>query len=266
MFRFMLSILGVLAMAGTLNAQVDAQVKRLEHFQCYPVFGDQTGDQALEPIPATLTDQFEEKAQVRVWQALRFCNPTRKLHRDSAFGVDDPNQHLTIYATHPRIGPQRVVSIRNQFGPQKLLVREPVAIAVPTQKFAPPDQNFPGSDFPKELDHFRCYAARGKDVKEKVGLSDQFILPVRAHRVFGPVLFCNPVEKTTADGNVTPIVNPKAHLTCYAMTRVDFQGSVGVQNQFETNIYHVFAPDILCVPTVKRGFKVLKDTLTGGRP
>lgn len=256
MFRFMFSMLGVLAMAGTLNAQVDAQVKRLEHFQCYPVFGAR-----LDPVPVGLADQFEKNPDVRVGQAIRFCNPTRKIHRKTAFGVKDADQHLTIYATYPQKGPRRLVSIRNQFGPQKLLVREPVAIAVPTRKIRPGNH-----EAPKGLDHFRCYAARGKDVKEKVGLSDQFILPVQAHRVFGPVLFCNPVEKTTADGNVTPIQNKEAHLTCYAMTRVDFQGSVAVENQFETNVYDVFPSDMLCVPTVKRGFTVLEDTLTGGRP
>ena len=99
------------------------------------------------------------------------------------------------------------------------------------------------------LDHFKCYAVTPTSThKRTVTLTDQFgerMAVTGARRTL-----CNPVSKN--DGK---IVNPKAHLTCYA-TR-DAAGTfkprrVRVVNQFGTGTLQVLRPASLCVPSLKR--------------
>ncbi len=232
---------------------------RLEHFQCYPVLDS-------EPEIATevgLLDQFNVDnafAKVKVRTALRFCNPTRKIHRRFDAGVRDIRQHLTMYSTFPQAGPRRIVAIRNQFGRQRLIVREPIALAVPTRKL---DGGLAPHDFPLGLDHFRCYSATGRPPRRDnavVGLSDQFVLDTHKHLVFEPVSFCNPAVKVTPDGAEFPIHNERAHLTCYSMTRTRFEGRVVVANQFDEEQFFELGPaDTLCVPTQKLQVDAIDD-------
>ena len=137
-------------------------------------------------------------------------------------------------------------------------MHEPLFLAVPTQK-AP-------HEFPDALDHFKCYRASGAAVRRpRVGLSDQFILPVTRHRVRRPVAFCNPAEKLHGD-IITPIWQPEAHLTCYAMTPGDdFIGQAGIRNQFGPQGLLVGTPRVLCVPTEKLGFEEIPpDVIVAG--
>lgn len=48
--------------------------------------------------------------------------------------------------------PRRTVRLRNQFGQQSIDVGEARYLLVPTQKLSDPH-----SEFPKDLDHYRCY-------------------------------------------------------------------------------------------------------------
>ncbi len=107
---------------------------RLEHFQCYPILDS-------EPEIATevgLLDQFNVDgafAKVKVRTAVRFCNPTRKIHRRFDAGVRDIRQHLTMYSTFPQAGPRRIVAIRNQFDEEQFFELGPAdTLCVPTQK------------------------------------------------------------------------------------------------------------------------------------
>ena len=223
----------------------------LEHFKCYPVLKE-------DPEVAAsvgLLDQFETREDVYVRKALRFCNPVGKFHGNQFFPIEDVRQHLIFYSTFPQAGPLRVASIQNQFGAQRLLLLEPTALAVPTQK-APHDR-------PEELDHFRCYAAFGRTVGEGVGLRDQFTEPqFTSHFIVNPVAFCNPVEKRH-QGVVTPIQNPEAHLTCDAMTRARFEGDASIRNQFGGQDIRVGPPDTLCVPTRKVAWEEIPDLGVG---
>ena len=147
--------------------------------------------------------------------------------------------------------PQRVVKIRNQFGEQALRLHESLFLAVPTKK----DDH----DAPVDLDHFKCYRATGDRVRRpRVGLSDQFILPVTRHRVRTPVAFCNPAEKLHTDF-IAPITNQETHLTCYSMTTSNkFFGGTEISNQFGPRQgLLVGTPCVLCVPTRKLGFEVI---------
>ena len=193
--------------------------------------------------------------KVEVGRAIRFCNPTRKWHAGTVFGVADIRQHLTLYRTFPESSPLRIAVISNQFGQQQTLrVRDAVALAVPTQKSP--------HNAPQGLDHFRCYAASGNPVGQGVGLGDQFIPALTGHLVLDPLLFCNPVEKTHGTV-VTPIAHPEAHLTCYSMTRVPFTREVATRNQFGAQTLVVGRPDILCVPTKKLRWQEIPDGPVG---
>ena len=239
-----------------------AQAPPLEHFQCYAV--RQATPNVV--VPLGLRDQFSATGaaeQVDAVRALKFCNPVGKFHRNQFFPVVDIRQHLTFYATFPQSAPLRVVTLSNQFDrtaaqPQVWIVREPVAIAVPTHK--------PPHDKPAGLDHFRCYVAHatGALTPEVVGLVDQF-LPFGGRLVLHPALFCNPVQKTRLDtGEVTPIQNPDAHLACYTTTRVPFTGTRDVDNQFGAQVLVFGPPDTLCVPTRKLAFTTIPDAPIGG--
>ena len=234
-----------------------AQAPPLEHFQCYVVL-------RAEPpfvVKVGLKDQFTTE-DVEVARARRFCNPTFKFHRNQLFRIEDVRQHLTFYATFPQDGPLRFVALSNQFNPpgaaqQVWRVREAVSLAVPTHN--------PPHDRPVGLDHYRCYAANGNQTFEQVGLLDQF-LPFGGRVVLDPVLFCNPVEKTDPAGVVTPILQPDVHMACYSMTRVPFQTSRDIINQFGPQVVALGPPDTLCVPTRKIGFVTIPDAPIGQEP
>jgi hypothetical protein len=257
--RTLLVGFGLCLLALPAAAQTTTQ---LEHFQCYAVLA------ATPPVDVKvrLQDQFNSATvpgdDVEVVRANRFCNPVTKVHRNQTFPIRDDRQHLTIYATFPQTAPVRLVALSNQFNPvgaaqQVWWLHEPVALAVPTQKLP--------HDRPQGLDHYRCYLAKGTATftAELVRLIDQFI-PAAGHVVLNPSMFCNPVKKTRLDtGEVTPIVNPDQHLACYVMTRVPFQTSRDVINQFGPQTLAIGAPDTLCVPTRKLGFATIPDTPFG---
>jgi hypothetical protein len=244
-----------LAFALTAPAAFAQAAPPLEHFQCYTVL------RADPPfvVKVGLKDQFTNE-DVEVARARRFCNPAGKFHRNQFNPVEDVRQHLTFYATFPQDGPVRFVALSNQFNPvgapqQLWRVREAVSLAVPTHK--------PPHDRPVGIDHYRCYAASGNQTFEVVGLIDQF-LPFGGRFVLDPVLFCNPVEKTDPAGVVTPILHPDQHMACYSMTRVPFQTSRDIINQFGPQVVALGPPDTLCVPTRKIAFVTIPDAPIGG--
>lgn len=246
---FLIVGLGLLVHAAPAAAQVFT-----EHFQCYAIL-------KADPVPVLevrLLDQFDDPEQVEVVRARRFCNPTGKFHRNVFTPIHDIRQHLTMYATFPQSAPLRIVTLSNQFdragAVQTWRLREGVALAVPTHK--------PPHEPPKGLDHFRCYAASGNPVGEPAALFDQFVR-VATHFVLDPVLFCNPVQKTVPSGEVTPVEHPEEHLACYSMTRVRFQTTRAIENQFGRQTFLIGPSDMLCVPTRKISWTLIPDTIVG---
>jgi hypothetical protein len=97
------------------------------------------------------------------------------------------------------------------------------------------------------LDHFTCYPATFGIFKvRKVGLADQFGKSVAV--VSQPLRLCSPVSK-----NGQALVNPRAHLVCYPITRTpQFQvRKVLVKNQFGSQAMTVVRPETLCLPSSK---------------
>jgi len=107
-----------------------------------------------------------------------------------------------------------------------------------------------------DLDHFKCYRTTAEPPDVVVGLRDQFDIPgVIPDKTFVrfPVKFCNPVEKTTPDGVVTPIKDINAHLEMFitAPGRLEPTRRVVVRNQFGTQRLLTYGPELLAVPSGK---------------
>jgi hypothetical protein len=243
----------ILASVGIASAQVQV----LDHFDCYLAEGPHLQRTVF------LRDQFElpgtpdeRSNDLRIF---RFCNPVQKTTPDGRITpIVHPADHLTMYVLSPQPGIARVVTVRNQFGDQTLHTGPAVILAVPTGKALLPTPAPP--PIPRDLDHFKCYTASGKNLNRPLLLKDQFISGLTTARQ--PFLFCNPVQKTTqnpAGGTtVTPITNPTAHLVCYITTPRSFRAIVQINNQFGLSQLPVFNADILCVPSLKLRWSVVQ--------
>jgi hypothetical protein len=233
-----LALVGVVAAVAFITSSRVAEAHhgvRLDHFKCY-LAQDPTPWNA----PVTLSDQFTQ-LQTRVLNAVRFCNPTRKIHAGVPTPVLDADAHLTIYRLNPLPPPiTRDIIAANQFGEQRLRVSGPVLLAVPTQKR--------GHEAPRNLDHFLCYRASGTPLNLQVWLQDQFfpeVVPVTS-----PALFCNPTKKDHAD-TTTPILHPDEHLTCYLIQGQSAARTIGVRNQFGVEALPLTNGNLLCAPSKK---------------
>ena len=116
------------------------------------------------------------------------------------------------------------------------------------------------------LDHFTCYlATAGKSstgaatfgTPSAVELFNQFA-PKGLYTGLGKIAFhCNPVQKT-ANGTVTPITNPNAHLLCFTTPPLPAAAvvsqptyKVSVANQFGSAELDTGQPVLLCLPSWK---------------
>ena len=117
------------------------------------------------------------------------------------------------------------------------------------------------SDMPKEFNHFKAYRVVKADFEPKVVLlKDQWDgKPIKV-KVIKPFLFCNPVVKVH-EKMKAPIYNEGCHLTC---CYIDPKGvasspkSIEIMNQLGKHRLHPQQYFVLCVPTDKLGFKVMK--------
>jgi hypothetical protein len=257
--RTMLHRLSIAApLAGMLviaTPSVEAQKKvdffAETHFRCYVV-----SQQKPQPATAiTLADQFRENVPLEIDEPLLFCPPVSK----EGLSIEEPEEHLTVYAAATNLSPHLIVETQDQFGTRTLELVGARVLLVPTQKLTV--DGVPISlDFPDDLNHSWCYEANGEPVDQVVRLDDQFRTGDTV-RVEQPVYFCNPVEKTRATGGrrdeVTRIEEEEVHLTCYDIHAPQSTKArkVGVTNQLEKDVFTITAFELLCVPAAKLGFK-----------
>jgi hypothetical protein len=235
-----LVLLPVLTATATTAREDRAVFPRETHFRCYIV-----SKQTPEPAKTvTLRDQFIPDATLTVDEPLQFCAPTSK---DGA-EILEPEEHLTMYRASQELTPNLTVFTEDQFGPRTLEVVGARVLLVPTQKLVG------DLEFPRRLNHFRCYEANGERPRVSVTLEDQF--GSDTVRVEQPELFCNPVEKIR-DGERFRILERRVHLTCYDIhaPQRTTATQVGVMNQLETDTFTVTSFELLCVPSEKQGFQ-----------
>lgn len=236
----------------------------LDHFRCYDLWDPDI--MFVEPH-VTLQDEFDERRQIEEDVSIvgpnRFCAPVVKRVVDHGGNVhetpiSDPDAHLTLYAFQEKTLHRPVtwnVVVKNQFGTQKILAKQPRYLAVPTEKVER------GLEFPDRLDHFKCYEAYGKDIGLQVHLKDQFAEVDQV--VLDPKLYCNPVRKTDSAGTEFGVRSPQLHLTCYdLMDVVPYPDNVylsivsrAIRNQFTSETaastvgFFTVVFDLLCVPS-----------------
>ena len=200
----------------------------LDHFKCYWFHYPGSNPQSSYYVGETvdLEDQFGS-VEAKVEYAEYFCNPAKKTYDGEVTEIENPDHHLTLYGISGVTTQKWVVDVNNQFGEQTLHVYGPFKLAVPTQK--------EGHDEPVGLDHFLLYWVWGGPyLNVTVQLEDQFNLEPEVE-VLRPVAFANPVQKTTADGDVTEIENPQEHLVFYEIIEDEtFDTDVNIVNQFHT--------------------------------
>jgi hypothetical protein len=235
--------------ASSARAQRGVDFFEETHFRCYIV-----SQQTPQPATAvTLTDQFLASVPLEVDEPLLFCPPVSK----NGLEIEEPEEHLTIYAAAANLAQHLIVETEDQFGPRTLEVVGPRVLLVPTQKLTV-NGNATDLDFPDDLNHSWCYQANGEPVDLEVTLADQFRSDTV--RVEQPVYFCNPVEKTrviTGKTVTTRIEEREVHLTCYDIhaPQKTEATKVGILNQFERDTFTITASELLCVPAEKISFR-----------
>jgi hypothetical protein len=126
------------------------------------------------------------------------------------------------------------------------------------------------SSGPATIDHFGCYFA--SNVSTTTAPAPTFKIPpaVELANQFSPGFFspvgrlvfhCNPTQKTTPAGTVSPIVNPYTHMACFGLPTLNPATTPGsalpqpytvqVTNQFGTGRLTTGQSRLLCLPTWK---------------
>ena len=102
-----------------------------EHYQCY-----QLSDEKVETL-ATFTgiDQFEDVKQTLL-RPVMLCNPTKKVHGDSVFEIQNFDRHLVCYerSVDDDFKSGKVVEISNQFETRTVTVKNRSVFCVPSTK------------------------------------------------------------------------------------------------------------------------------------
>jgi hypothetical protein len=237
------SMATVLFFSSFARAQDDLPAEN--HYKVY----NESAAEIPALIPLVLRDQFGS-LNVDIIQRKRFATPASK---DGSVVYDDTAHQswFGIYAEQP----ERNVLVTDQFGTYLWTLGNAVYLVAPAVKYPQP------GDAPPVRNHYLCYeATHGAEVVKPVMVIDQFGA-VQVTVVIGK-LFCNPVEKTTADGTVFPIVDSQAHLACYLVENPEtYSIYVTVLDQFGSPEMTLVSNDCLCTPALKeRALGVEKST------
>ena len=238
------SLLSTAALASVFVLALAGGAAALDHFQVYTV------KEVQAVFEVRLTDQFDPAAKKgKVVTITHFSNASRKVHGQTQVGISDTNAHLTWYALkQPQAEPRRTVRFKNQFGQHSVDIREPRFLLVPTHK-----TSHAGSEFPKTLDHYKCYAVIKVNTAPPlpvVKLGDQF--GTRSAQVGKPVLFCTPVRKQRKDEEAPKLFDEKTHLAIYALPAAPKAVSIKTRDQFGQRELKVLRSVMLAVPTEKQ--------------
>lgn len=207
-----------------------------EHFKCYSLKRS-----AFDTREVTLTDVFGSRS-AKVTSRDELCNPAQK----NTEPYRNKRAHLVCYAT-AGVDPEVEVAVRNQFGAQRLLVRQARRLCVPSQK-RKLTESFKQIQFP--IDHQECYAVDELGPLQRYGaigpvtLTDQF--GVEVVNIGAPIQLCVPVQKD--DSKIKHTVHAAV---CYSIADTPVQVRVEIKNQFEQKKITTVSPVLVCVPTAE---------------
>jgi hypothetical protein len=226
----------------------------VDHHLCYLAQGK------YPILRVKLFNQFSPKGFVpKIGAVALHCNPVAKAlpATGQTAPITNPAAHLLCFhMAAARQSVPHVVQVTNQFGSGLLVPGQPNLLCLPTWKSlrGPPKMKVPQ---PPGLSHFACYP-----VKELPGtsgykpppvlLQDQFALkPVPVQVRVVPAELCLPTAKVVGK-TIYPIVNPIAHLLCFAVTPTPIITPVFDQNQFGTARIAILQTQWLCLPSAKK--------------
>jgi|GEM_PF-1994989 len=214
----------------------------LEHFECYRVSRSTFAARSV-----FLVDRFGGR-RAQISHRAELCDPVQKNDEK----VKNQEAHLQCYTTDGS-PVRRTVVAQNQLGSQRLLVKSPQRLCVPSEKrivrIGKPTSLAP---IETPIDHFQCYAVEPKSSLwtlnpiRGVRLTDQ--LGERGAKIGQPFQLCAPAEKRS-NGKVTPIENPVKHLVCYRIGPKPVARQIEIRNQFERHKEAVKESNSLCVPS-----------------
>jgi hypothetical protein len=227
-------------MVALLSASVAVAQPQLPYENHYKVYRT-----PLIPLTKTvvLRDQFGIYT-LQVFNLEAWANPAEKIIPETGdhYPIINPIIHQMWWrGNFPGIPPIDVIGI-DQFGTNKWTLINPEYLLTPALKNVPQGQ-------PPVWNHYLCYAALPVTLGRIVIIVDQFGNVTR-QLLYGR-WFCNPAEKT-ADGRFYPIVDPKAHLACYAYFGGDpMVHPVTSIDQFGNWQFDTLEDYCLCVPALK---------------
>ncbi|MCJ7586990.1 MAG: hypothetical protein MUQ00_03710 [Candidatus Aminicenantes bacterium] len=217
-----------------------ARELHLDYFQIYDVVNQELSGRIK------ICGQFDKEDRVcRLLCLDWFANPVGK-NREP---LCDRRAHLAGYRIYPSSPePTRQVAVVNQFGEQRIVIGNVVALLAPSEKIER------GSAFPENLSHFVVYQVlEGKPVEKRVDLKDQF--GSSRAMVMNPYGFAVPVKKTYGAA-VFPALNEKVHMVLYRITPRTVEKDCAVKDQFEKRKIKVIRSILLAAPTIKRRWSV----------
>jgi hypothetical protein len=198
------------------------------------------------------------------------CNPVIKIVHDATgaqqtFKPTNPRAHLACLLFTLPVGtttPTPKVLVANQFGSAVLFLKQPNLLCLPSWKSMTGPPNLKPTT-PPGLNHFTCYPVGDTNgvykIPPSVLLKDQFArTPVKVNVNVVPAELCLPTTKIikTATGAKTyPMIDPKRHLLCFAVTKTPIKPKVWDENQFGTSVVNIRATKWLCLPSTKEVLK-----------
>lgn len=218
-----------------------AKELRLDYFKFYDVENrEAAGDIQIK-------GQFDRRpVKMRIRMVDYFGNAVSK----NGEPLYSKHAHLAWHRGLQPAEPPRLVVVENQFGKFEIRTGTGYGILVPTQKVEA------GSEFPKELDHYKVYRLLDAEDHPAVvlKLKDQFRTEEVKLRL--PQYFAVPVAKRHGEKSY-PIMNEKAHLLIFSITSREIQKEIRIKNQIKSTGLKVVRSLMLAAPSVKHEWKQL---------
>jgi hypothetical protein len=197
-----------------------------------------------------LTDQFISETVQRGRPRLLLTPVEKDRAQRPAEPIQRPNEHLKCWQIFGGAAVDEVVRVTNQFVTGKnLLVKGSEWLCAPALK----SLQSPPTGTPADSQHYKCYRVREEPPFAEAGvvLRDQFLTETVAVRE--AELFCTPVTKRRASGEVVTPPRPNEHLVCYGI-----RGSgtlpvrfVFTRDQFGSQRLRLQDRTVLCVPSTQ---------------
>lgn len=217
-----------------------AQDLKLDYFKFYDIANLDM------QVDVTVRGQFDQRPQRMQLRLLDyFANPAMK-NREPFY---NKNAHLAWYRGVQPAEPRRSVTLENQFGRFDIRIGTGYGLLVPTQKVEE------GSEFPKDLDHFKVYrlATVVEPPTVATRVRDQF--GGEEVKLNYPLYFAVPVVKRFGE-NSYGIYNERAHLLIWSITNKEYDKTIKLKNQFTRGMsVRAVRSVMLGVPSVKLRWK-----------